>query len=262
MIKKILTALKDGKMIVAGIYGLIITLAFVSAIWAWYGEHNKPPISNTVYVPVKEIKEVEKIKRVEIPGPERVVTIEKQVVVEKLKLPDWIKTDANKQVIATAEIEPFEGKTNAAAILDTKTGASEIIAKQIPLSFAAFENKKELGVRAGYRDMQLAELKVGIAEVDRKIENGLRKEVQETKAQMEKMTACVERRRKDKEVEDQRGVYGFFRRGLVQFRDRGSYIVVTSLIVGSAFIIIWVAAKVLIFHESSGIKVLKIFGVG
>lgn len=117
-------------------------------------------------------------------------------------------------------------------------------------------------VRAGYRDTQLAELKVGIAEVDRKIENGLRKEVKETKAQMEKMTACVERRRKEKEVEDQRGVYGFFRRGLVQFRDRGSYIVVTSLIVGSAFIIIWVAAQVLIFHETSGLRILKLFGVG
>ena len=126
----------------------VALLAAASALSNWYAA--QIPATQTEYINVPQIKEVTKIKRVEVPGPERIVTIEKEVVVEKLKLPDWIKDDANKQVIATAEIAPYEGKTNAAALLDTKTGESQIIAKQAPLSFFAFENKKELGVRAGY----------------------------------------------------------------------------------------------------------------
>jgi hypothetical protein len=83
------------------------------------------------------------------PVAAHIITVEKEVVVEKLKLPDWIKTDENKQVVATAEIVAYKGKTDAVAILDTKTGASEIVAKQVPLPLVGFENDKELGLRAG-----------------------------------------------------------------------------------------------------------------
>jgi hypothetical protein len=136
--------------IIMGVVIFVLSLATISALYAWYSGRNKPPVSQIEYIKVPEIKETIKIKKVEVPGPERIITIEKEIVVEKLKLPDWVKTDANKQVIATAEIAPYEGKTNAAAILDTKTGASEIIAKQVPLSLFGFENKKEIGVRVGY----------------------------------------------------------------------------------------------------------------
>ena len=88
------------------------------------------------------------IKRVEVPV-EKIVTIEKTVVVEKLKLPDSVSKDPNKQITATAEIEPYEGKTNVIAIIDTKSGESNIMAKQQPLSLFAFENKKEIGARYG-----------------------------------------------------------------------------------------------------------------
>jgi hypothetical protein len=135
------------KYIVYALFAVII-LAGASAVYNWFTPAPNTPVNT--WVKPAEPKVVTKIKRVEVPGPERIITIEKQVVVEKLKLPDWIKDDVNKQVIATAEIAPYEGKTNAAAILDTKTGQSEIIAKQVPLSLFGFENKKELGVRVGY----------------------------------------------------------------------------------------------------------------
>lgn len=146
---KILSALKNWKTIVSAIYALIITLALISAIWAWYGERNKPPVSQTVYIPVDQIKEVTKIKRVEVPGPEKIVTIEKKVIQEKIKLPDWF-LDETEQAIATGVIAPYEGKTNVVATLNTETGVGNIIAKQMPQPFMSFENKKELGVRAGY----------------------------------------------------------------------------------------------------------------
>lgn len=134
--------------IIIGILLFVGIMAAWSSVHNWYAAQNAVPVNTWTKPP--EPKEVIKIKRIEVPGPERIVTIEKQVVVEKLKLPDWIKTDVNKQVIATAEIVPYEGKTNAAAILDMKTGQSEIIAKQVPLSLFGLENKKEIGVRVGY----------------------------------------------------------------------------------------------------------------
>ena len=146
---KILNALKNWKTIVTAIYALIITLALISAIWAWYGERNKPPVSQTVYIPTEQIKEVVKIKRVEVPGPEKIVTIEKKVLVEKIKLPDWF-LDETEQAIATGVIQPYDGKTNVIATLNTETGIGNIIAKQEPLPFMQFENKKEAGVRVGY----------------------------------------------------------------------------------------------------------------
>lgn len=116
-------------------------------------------------------------------------------------------------------------------------------------------------IHAETRDNKLAELKEDVAKIDRKIENGLRSEVRETKAELLKMQACLERRKKEKELEEQRGVYGFFHRGFAQFKDRGSYIVVTSMIVGAAWLVLWVFAKVFIFHEGTS-KIFKVFGLG
>lgn len=117
-------------------------------------------------------------------------------------------------------------------------------------------------IHAETRDNKLAELKEDVAKIDRKIENGLRSEVRETKAELLKMQACLERRKKEKLLEEQRGIYGFFHRGFAQFKDRGSYIVVTSMIVGAAWLVLWVFAKVFIFHEGAGIKIIKILGIG
>ncbi len=145
---KILSALKNWKVIVTAIYALVITLGLMSAIYAWYGERNKPPVSQKVYVTVEKIKEVDKIKRVEVPV-EKIVTIEKKVLVEKIKLPEWFMAET-EQAIATAVIPPYDGDTQAIATINTDTGVGNIIAKQIPQSFMDFENKKEMGVRVGY----------------------------------------------------------------------------------------------------------------
>lgn len=133
------------------IYGLLILflVASTSAVVAWYKYQTKPVTSTTTWVPVPVIKTVEKIKKVNIPGPERIVVVEKQVIVEKLKLPEPLASDPNKQFTATAAIPPYEGTTNVVSMIDTKTGVSEILAKQVPLPFFAFEDKKEIGVRVG-----------------------------------------------------------------------------------------------------------------
>jgi len=127
---------------------ILIVLLGASALWGWF-RPNPPGASKTEYIPVPQEKIVTKIKTVTVPGPERIVTIDKPTIVEKLKLPDWLKEDKDKQVIANADIVPHKGHTSAVAIIDVKTGEAQILAKQLPPPFFDFEQTKEIGMRYG-----------------------------------------------------------------------------------------------------------------
>ena len=133
--------------IIIGTLLILLSMASASALYFWY---KKPStITQTEYVKVPEIKEVIKIKKVEVPGPERIVTIDKEVIVERLHLPDWIKNNPDEQAIASAAIPPYRGTTNAVALLNTKTGVGQVVARQEPLPLFGFLNEREVGVRAG-----------------------------------------------------------------------------------------------------------------
>ena len=147
--------------IIVGLLMFLMLLATVSAIRAWYIERNKPPVSQIEYVKVPEIKEVIKIKKVEVPGPERIVTVEKIKIVEKLNLPEWFAKDQEEQAIATGEVQPYEGKTNVVATLNTKTGVGGLIVKQEPLSFLGFINEKEIYGKIGYTTSKKVETTLG-----------------------------------------------------------------------------------------------------
>lgn len=128
---------------------LVAVLATASAIYSWY----KPPqiVTQTQYVPFPEEKIVTKTKKVEVPGPERIITIEKKVIVDKLGLPSWINDDENKQVIANADV-PCDNSISGysmVAILDTKSGEGKIIGKSKPLPFMSLLSEREAGVRYG-----------------------------------------------------------------------------------------------------------------
>lgn len=124
---------------------ILLLLAIASMVWAWY----KPAQVKTEYVEVPQIKVVEKIKRVEVPV-EKVITIEKEKIVEKIKLPDWIVQNKDKQIIATGVIEPYEGNTDVVSVLDVKTGEGSLSASQQPMSLFGLESDKEIGVRYGF----------------------------------------------------------------------------------------------------------------
>ena len=78
---------------------MLAIVALVSHLWNTY-----KPVSAPVnqWTPAPEIKEVVKIQKVYVKGPERIVTIEKEKIVEKFKLPDEIAKNPDEQVIATA----------------------------------------------------------------------------------------------------------------------------------------------------------------
>lgn len=129
---------------------ILVFLILAGASWGYFHYWKTPDLTSTEqYTPAPGIKEVVKIKRVEVPV-EKIVTIEKEKVVEKLKLPDEIGKNPDKQIVATAVIEPYDGKTNAVAVVDTKTGEGSISVKKEPLPVFEFKNQKELGGRFGY----------------------------------------------------------------------------------------------------------------
>lgn len=126
------------KNIAKYIFLLIVLVCF---IWLWQ-DRPQPPVRE--YVKVPEIREVKKY--IKIKGPIEIRVIEKEIIKE---MPVYIKEDINKQVTATGVIEPYAGKTNVLAIMDTATGKSEIQARQLPLPFFEFRRDAELGIRYG-----------------------------------------------------------------------------------------------------------------
>lgn len=133
--------------------GVLSTVLMVLAILAlgsflWNTFKPAPPPVNQ-WTPAPEIRTVEKIKRVHVPGPKQIVTIEKEKVVEKLKLPDDIAKNPNEQIIATAEIAPHRAKTDVVATMNTHTGEAHIVSRPRKPPFFEFISEKELGVRAG-----------------------------------------------------------------------------------------------------------------
>jgi hypothetical protein len=92
---------------------------------------------------------VEKIRTITVPGPERIVTIEKPVIVDKLDLPREIADNDALQIVANADMPATKAGYSTCAVLDTGTGVSRIIAKEKPLPFFALLNEKEIGGRIG-----------------------------------------------------------------------------------------------------------------
>ena len=101
------------------------------------------------FTPAPPIPAAAAVKVVKVPGPTQIVVQEKAVVVHDLKLPDEVAKDPDKQVAATAQVKEKDGeKTDAIAVIETKTGATEIETKQ-ERPFFSFLNEKEIGIRAG-----------------------------------------------------------------------------------------------------------------
>lgn len=128
---------------------IISAVAVSSATYNWYHPQTVT-VTKTEYRTQIEEKEVVKIKRVLVPGPKQIVTIEKQAIVDKLGI-DPVPGEG-KEIIANAEITCGKDDTpdvSVITIMDTTTGESQIIAKEKPLSLFGFPSNIEAGLRYG-----------------------------------------------------------------------------------------------------------------
>jgi hypothetical protein len=94
--------------------------------------------------PKAVVKVIERIKRVQVPGPERIVYLEKKGLAAALKMPELEKERG--EAVAVAEVQPHIGKTTVVSMLDN-TGVTRMILRPEPHPF--FQFKKEMGIRAG-----------------------------------------------------------------------------------------------------------------
>jgi hypothetical protein len=149
MVKKRKESNMDRTRITEIIVIIVAVLAIISAGVSWWHFNHPLVQSKTEFVNVPQIKVVEKIKTVMVPMAQ-VETISKPELITKLKLQnEEFANNPDKQGTTTGVIAPYDGKTDVVSVINTKTGKSEIVAKQEPLPFFAFEDKKEIGARYG-----------------------------------------------------------------------------------------------------------------
>ncbi|MEW6409572.1 MAG: hypothetical protein AB1488_05605 [Nitrospirota bacterium] len=126
-----------------GIVTLILVVLYV-ALWGWY----RPSGVYENYIPVKVPKYIQRIKTVEVPV-EKVVALEKKEVADKLGLPKSVEGNPEKQVLTAGEVPPHEGKTTVTAVMDTKTGITQLLQRQERPPLIAMRNEFEIGIDYG-----------------------------------------------------------------------------------------------------------------
>lgn len=129
-------------LLLLGALGMLALIFWMRFVKMPAPEPKEPgPLVNT-----PEPKIVERVKRVYVPGPERIIYLEKEDLSAKLEMPELKKETGDP--IAVARIPPHRGPTTAIAVLDNTTGETRILARQEPLPF--LEWKKEFRLQGRY----------------------------------------------------------------------------------------------------------------
>lgn len=79
------------------------------------------------------------------------VIVYRDAVEKKLGLPDIVKRDAAKHVVAAAKVAPSDYPSTMTAVYDDRTGAVDMFRRQDPLPWLAFNRRGALGVAYGVR---------------------------------------------------------------------------------------------------------------
>jgi hypothetical protein len=108
-------------------------------------------LTTTEFRRVPQIREVTRIRTVTVPGPKKIVILDKAEVVKKVDgVPAEIAASTDKQIPATAAIPESRNGVDVISVIDTKTGESQIIAKERPAPLFQLRRDAALGVRYGF----------------------------------------------------------------------------------------------------------------
>jgi hypothetical protein len=99
----------------------------------------------TVAAAPKALERIVETIRVEVPGPERIVYLDRPALATKLKMPELRVVPDN--VLAVATVSPHTGPTTAVAVL-SPTGEGRILLRQEPTPFIAV--KREFALRGAF----------------------------------------------------------------------------------------------------------------
>jgi hypothetical protein len=126
---------------------IIAVICITSIGWNVFKPAN--PVTPSGFVGPPEIRETRTIDRILMPGPVQIVTIEKQVIVDRLKLPDTFKNNTSLQAISTADLKPTKAGYEVVGTINTKTGVGGILAKEKERSFFGLPSNLSVGARYG-----------------------------------------------------------------------------------------------------------------
>jgi len=110
---------------------------------------------------------------------------------------------------------------------------------------------------AKYRDEALAAVQISVANIDHKIENGLRKTINEILIKVEAFGVCLEKRKAEREQKEKKTWGAMFQESWLRFKREFSYIIIIFCFCS----ISWIIWKLVIFEEApQGIlDILKFF---
>ena len=113
------------------VYALLGVIAISLAVGAY--DHFKSPDVGKTYTQAKDHPKVEGIEKKTIPVNSLKV-YDKEKAVKKLKLPQHIAENPNKQITAATSVPAYDGDTTVVAVTDTGTGNTEMQIRQEPVS--------------------------------------------------------------------------------------------------------------------------------
>lgn len=113
-------------------------------VWTFWPRPEQQPGKFEALPPAPEVRTVEKVvERVEF------VKVYPNAIKAKLKLPDAVVADASRKLTATGKLDAEERPYTLTAILDTKTGESEILARPDPLPWVGPGRRGAIGIAYG-----------------------------------------------------------------------------------------------------------------
>lgn len=129
----------------------VVAIAVVAAVIALgiYTWRNRPePLTQQAYTALPPERQVADVPRVTVPVA-AVQAYDKTKLVKQLPAMAHELAPANRQAIANARIPATRGGASAVAVLDTTSGESRIVVKEIPPPLVEFEGDGALGLRYG-----------------------------------------------------------------------------------------------------------------
>jgi hypothetical protein len=129
----------------------VLISIFVIAYLVWLNYHKEPAPVQVIkeYVEVEKPVYIEKIKKYPV-EVSKVITLEREKIVGKEKLPDWLASATEYVILAVGDVQPYRGKTRIISLLNTRTGEGSLIQKQLPYKEPIFEFKRDLRIGGGW----------------------------------------------------------------------------------------------------------------
>jgi len=125
--------------------GVLAGLLLAGAACAWL--KFRPSLPSILLPPAKELagKPTDVLKC-------KSVIVYRDAVEKKLGLPDIVKRDTSKHVVASSRVAPSDYPHTVTAVYDDRSGGVDMFARQDPLPWVAVNRRGALGVAYGVKD--------------------------------------------------------------------------------------------------------------